>query len=352
MIAPVRPRLLPTVTTDEGRMPLPAWADVVPLSENRSALRAVRRVAAALAGPGRVKAPFAPLVLHGPPGTGKTHLASALVRAVIAGPAVRTVQAVAANDLDRQADDDSSPGDLADLAGCDLLVLEDLQHLPPGAAAAVCRLLDQRNARRLPTVVTAHAGPARLRPLPQRLTSRLAAGLVVQLEPLSPASRRELLAFLADRRGLKLTADARDWLAGRATGGGARPLIGVLEKLKALARGKRGPLDREAVSALLADSDANGPAGVERIVARVAAAFGVKPRELLGPSRLRAVLVPRQVAMYLAREAAKLSLPQIGRQFGGRDHTTVLHAVRTIRNALSADAALAGTVRQLWAELT
>lgn len=333
-------------------MPPPAcWADVVPLPENRSALRAVRRVARALAGPGRVTAPFAPLVLHGPPGTGKTCLTTALVRDVIAAPAGRTVQVVAANDLDRQTDD---PTDPADLAGCDLLVLEDLQHLPGGGAAdLVCRLLDGRAARRRPTVVTASAGPAQLTALPRRLTNRLAAGLVVRLGPFAPPSRRELLAALADRRGLRLTPDARDWLADQAAGGGARPLIGVLERLKVLARGTPGPLDREAAAALLAGPDP-GPttAGVDRIVARVAAAFGVKPKDVLGPSRVRAVLVPRQVAMYLAREAAKLSLVQIGRGFGGRDHTTVLHAVRAVEGALAADPKLAGTVRELWAELT
>jgi chromosomal replication initiator protein len=328
-------------------MPSPAaWAEVVPLPENRSALRGVRRIAQALASSGRVPNP---LVLHGPPGTGKTLLATALIRAVVADPAGRTVQAVPANDLARPNDADA-PADFTDLAECDLLVIEDLQHLPTRTADAVGRLLDARTSRRRPTVVTANAGPAGLKPLPRRLTSRLAAGLVVQLEPLSPASRRKLLAVLADRRGVCLTADAIDWLAERSTGGGARPLIGVVERLKVLARGKSEPLDHETVAGLLAETDL-GPAGVERIVARVAAAFGVKPRDLLGPSRLRAVMVPRQVAMYLAREAAKLPLAQIGKQFG-RDHTTVLHAVRMVKGSLAADAQLAGTVRQLWAELT
>src|SRR5262249_49466509 len=146
--------------------------------------------------------------------------------------------------------------------------------------------------------------------------------------------------------------DARDWLADQP-GGGARPLIGALERLKVLSRGVPDPLDRDGVAALLAGTDAApAPTGVDRIVARVAAAFGGRPKDLLGPSRLRAILVPRQVAMYLAREMAKLSLVQIGRQFGGRDHTTVLHAVRTVEGALAADPKLAGTVRELWAELT
>lgn len=333
--------------SDEGRMPTPAaWADLVAVPENRSAVRAARRLARALTAPGRPVTPFAPLVLHGPPGTGKSAVAAALVRTVIAGPAVRTAQTLPANDLD---DPDA---DFADLRAADLLVLEDLQHLPPRAADGVCRLLDARTARRRPTVVTANAGPAKLTALPRRLTSRLAAGLVVQLEPLSAASRRRVLDHLADRRGLRLTPDALAWLADRPTGGGVRPLLGVLEKLKVTARTRPGPLDRAAVEDALADPDANnGRPIMDAIVAKVAAAFGVKPKDMLGPSRLRTVMVPRQVAMYLAREVGKLPLVRVGEAFGGRDHSTVLHALRKVEVALAADAELAGKVRQLRAEL-
>ena len=90
---------------------------------------------------------------------------------------------------------------------------------------------------------------------------------------------------------------------------------------------------------------------MNRIVERTAAAFGVKPKDLLGPGRQRTVLMARQVAMYLAREAAKLSLPAVGAAFG-RDHTTVMHACRKIAAAIADDAKLKRTVRELKAELS
>ena len=149
---------------------------------------------------------------------------------------------------------------------------------------------------------------------------------------------------------MRLADDALDWLADRPTGGGVRPLLGDLEKLKVLARGVVGSLDADAVRELLADGGASGASPVERIVGRVAAAFGVTVRDVLGKSRLRDVLVPRQVAMYLAREVAKLSLPRVGAAFG-RDHTTVLHACRKVADAVKRDAKLKRIVRELRAEL-
>jgi chromosomal replication initiator protein len=331
---------------DEARMPLPAaWAGVVPVPENRSAVRAARRLAARVIAGRPTASAFAPLVLHGLPGTGKTLVAAAAVRAVTDAPDGRTARLVAARDLGRP-DDDSA--DDADLRAADLLVVEDVQHLPPAAADVLGRLLDARAARRRPTVVTADAGPAGLTALPRRLTSRLTAGLVVPLEPLAAASRRRVLVRLAKRRGVPLAPDAVAWLADRSTGGGVRPLVGAVETLRA-AGAAAGPLDRAAVEALLAEP--SGPAPVERIVGRVAAAFGVTAKDVLGPSRLRAVLVPRQVAMYLAREVARLPLVRVGELFGGRNHTTVLHAVRKVEAAVAADATLAGTVRRLRAEL-
>ena len=310
----------------------------VELSENRLAVHATARLARCVSR----GTPFPLVLLHGPPGTGKTHLAESLVCQVVHGPAVRTVQSLPATEMRFSSDTDV---DFTDLGGVDLLVIEDVHQLAPAGAPLLSRLLDERQRRRRPTLLTASAGPARFKKLPRRLTDRLSAGLVIALEPYSTASRKTLLIHHAAEKNLALDAAALDWLAARPTGGSLRPLLGLLDTLKAQHRGRTISLD---ALKLLGSTDA---LGVETIVARVAETFGVKTKELLGPSRLRAVLLPRQVAMFLARDLALLSLPRIGAHFGGRDHTTVSHAVNKIRTAIAGDRQLAGTIRQLRIEL-
>ena len=208
------------------------------------------------------------------------------------------------------------------LAGCDLLALEDIQHLSASAADAACDLIDGRTQRRRATIVTASAGPSQLAHLPQRLRSRLAGGLVVRLEPLAVPSRRAILAEVAVQKGVRLTDDALDWLAEQATGGGVRATLGLLQNLALLAPNFPGPLARADVERALAESGQPTSAApdVSRIVERVAEAFGISVKELLSASRLRGVLRSRQVAMFLARELTGLSLPRLGAAFGARPH--------------------------------
>jgi chromosomal replication initiator protein len=327
----------------EIETPPKQWGELLVLPENRSAVRAAARIARTLERPAGRTSSGNPLVFHGPPGVGKTAILQELVRRVIATAEARTARVLSATEFPRASSEETGD-ELADLRTCDLVAVEDLHHLKAPDLDAVCALLDHRSARGKPTVVTAPNGPANLTELPRRLTSRLGSGLVVRIDPPGTASRVKLARWYADKRKVKLDPDALTWLAETATG--VRPLFGMVEELRGVGKSSAKPLTFAQVRDLL-QTPTSDHSPLERIVAKVCETYRVKPRDLTGASRLRAVLVPRQVAMYLAREVARLPLVQIGRHFGGRDHTTVLNAVRKVSEALATDAKLATTVREL-----
>ena len=342
----------PTAAIGVGLKPT-LWADFHILPENRSAVRACKRVVQALHRPLR-RIPFAaPLLLHGPSGTGKSFLVQTLIREMISGTAAQTVQSLLANEFPRSTPSTGNPqitpDEFEDYLSCDLLVVEDLNEVKDADVDSMVRLLDYRIARQKPTVITASAGPAGLIHLPRRLTNRLAAGLVVRLEYPSLISRRLLVRSLADKRKLKLEEPAERWLA-KNSAGSIRLLLGLFEKLRPLAKETGLPLTAKQVRDWLREPDAVIDP-MERIVSRVASSYGVKPKEILGASRLKGVMVPRQVAMYLAREVAKLPLATIGRYFNGRDHTTVMHATRKVAEGIKSDPQLQVAVRELKAGL-
>lgn len=205
----------------------------------------------------------------------------------------------------------------------------------------------------MPTVVTATQGPVLLQSrerFPARLTSRLAGGLVVALESWQAASRLYFLEEAAQRQQLAVAPDILPWLAQHLTGGG-RQLEGAIHQLRELVKQQRQDLDLEAVEKhFQVQADADRPT-MERIARQVSGYFHLEPGQLQSQRRYRNIMLPRQVSMYLARQLTTLSLDQIGAYFGGRDHTTVLHACRKVERALKSDATFSGAVRQLQAEL-
>lgn len=318
--------------------------------ETRLAVHAVERLAAAVVA-GRPA--ISPLVLHGRPGTGKTLLVTGLVEAVSSVTPPRTARLLAAADLASDGAPDAArpvPAALEGARECDLVIVEDVQHLPARAAAALVRLIDHLHPRRRPVVVTASDGPARLRDLPPRLTSRLSAGLVIGLEPLSAASRRAVLHGLAEQAGVKVGPGVLDWIAD-TTPGGARPLVGGLATLAMLARQSPLPPDLPMVQAQWTDHSAGRKPTLEGIAKRVATYYQLDVKSLRGRARQPHTLEPCQVAMYLARELTGQAWPRIGGYFGGRDPSTVRHAHAKIAEQQAGDEALAAAVRQLRAEL-
>ena len=312
---------------------------------------AIQRVAACLCST-RPKPYANPLFLHGPAGAGKTLLVNTLVEELSRRAPQLNVKILPASDFTGHVeplfDDESFAADAIDRCA-DLLIVEDLQHLPSRSATTLATLFDDLEAAHCQMIFTAAVGP-RLLQLPARLTSRLASGLVVGLEPLQAASRLRILEDKAQRRQLAVSRDVLAWLAKRLTGGG-RQLDGALTQLESLSRVRPGPVDLPTVARHFREqADASRPT-VERIVRRVSGHFQVKPREIQSARRTRSVLLPRQVGMYLARELTDLSLDQIGAYFGGRDHSTVLHACRKLERAIAHDTELSGTIRQLQAGL-
>ena len=324
------------------------------MPENRSGLIAIQRVAACVCS-GRQKRTINPLYVHGPSGTGKTLLIGALVDEVARCAGQLAVNVWQASDfatlvdsVERIPEEDSDR--LPNLRQSKLLIVEDLQRLPARGVQTLVALFDDLFASQSQMVFTAAVGP-RLLGLPARLTSRLASGLVIGLEPLQAASRLAILQDSAQRRQLAVSREVLAWLAERL-GGSGRQLEGALTRLETLARVHPGVLDVAAVSKSFGEQADYARPTVERILQKVGGYFQVAPRELQSSRRTRNVVLPRQVSMYLARQLTNLSLHQIGAYFGGRDHSTVLHACRKLEEAAIHDAVLSGTIRQLQAGLT
>jgi chromosomal replication initiator protein len=325
--------------------------DWVLLPENRAGRVAVEAVADGISSSG---GSLNPLFLHGPAGTGKTHLVRWLVaEATRCNPAL-LVAALSGSELAAQVrrPDESDPDVADDLTAArraDLLILEDLQHLASRSADLVAGLIDRLLARCKQVVCTASTGPAHLTELPVRLTNRLAGGVVVGLETFAPGSRVIFLTERARQRGMNVGIDILSWLAGQIPGS-ARQLEGALNRLQELIRLHGGAISSEIVREHFADGPMRSIT-LERIARQVGQYYRVTPRQLCARSRARGALLPRQVGMYLARQLTDLSLVQIGAFFGGRDHTTVLHACRKVEQGLDTDTGLAGAVRTLSADL-
>jgi len=322
----------------------------VVLSENRAGCRAVRRLVNHLTKIGS-RSPFPSLFLHGITGTGKTHLVRDLIEQVIPDRPSFTAQSVAAVDVDRwlQSPSREAADTLQELRECDLLVVEDAQHLSSRSSDELANLLDHRQNRKRPFVTTSAVGPAELE-LPARLRSRFASGLVVHLEPLGNGSRRKLAKqFLADRR-IVVESDVLKWLCGQGNGG-VRPILGGVHRLEVVAKQFAPPLTWENVQTALIGEPVDEAPAIERIASRVSEFYRVKLKQMLGPARQRQTLWARQVAMHLTRQLTPLSLVQIGSYFGGRDHSTVLHACQKIESCVSEDPSIATDIRRLQAEL-
>ncbi len=317
-------------------------------ASNRVALAAARTIAEA----GSSAVRFNPLFIHASVGLGKTHLLQAIAAAALQRQEkARVVYLTAEYFMWRFATairDNNALSFKEQLRDIDLLVIDDMQFLQGKSIQhEFCHLLNTLLDSARQVVVAADRAPSELESLDVRVRSRLQGG--VALEVAAPdydmrleMLRRRLDAARMEEPALDIGEDILSHVARTVTGSG-RELEGAFNQL--LFRQSFEPnLSIDRVDELLGHLTRAGEPKrirIEEIQRIVARHYNVSKQDLLSNRRTRTIVKPRQVAMYLAKMMTPRSLPEIGRRFGGRDHTTVLHAVRKIEDLVGADTKLA-----------
>ncbi len=320
---------------------------------NMVALNAAR----ALAERGPVR--FSPLFLHGGTGQGKTHLLNAIAHDFLAAHPGARVMLLSAERFMFEFVAAMRSRDTfafkAKLRGCDLLLIDDLQFIA-GKDVTQDEFFHTINeiitaGKRL--VIAADRAPQALDGVESRIIGRLGSGLVVDIRPSSPELRREVLSRrVADTPDLRVPDDVLDLLATRMTSN-IRELEGALTRVTAYAMLTGATIDLEFATQTLGDMlrGHQRRVTIDQIQKLVCEHFELKPIDLISARRARAVARPRQIAMYLAKRLTTRSLPEIGRKFGGRDHSTVIHAVRRIEGLRDTDRDVDLAVRMLLGQL-
>jgi len=323
---------------------------------NQLAHAAMCRVADAAPG---AAVTFNPLFIHAGSGLGKTHLLSAVAHRLREKRPDRRVMFLTAERFMinfvmalRQRDTLAFKDQFAAI---DVLLIDDFQFLQGKTMQQeFCNAFNSLVDSRRQVIVAADVPPAQLDAIDQRMRSRLMGGLVVDIELPDLDTRRRILqsryhTMLKRDPSVVIPEDVLEFIANRVTGTG-RELEGALNRIAAYQQFNNAAVTLDLASLVLRDMQAS-PDGsrikIDDILKVVGRHFNVGRTDLLSPRRARSVVVPRQIGMYLAKKMTARSLPEIGRRFGGRDHSTVLHAVRKIEDQIKTDDKLAREVALL-----
>jgi chromosomal replication initiator protein len=298
---------------------------------------------------------YNPLFIYGESGLGKTHLLHAIghyAMSLFHGARVRYVSSEEfTNDFINSIRDGKAEGFRRRYRDVDVLLVDDIQFLENKEQTQeeffhTFNTLHNANKQ---IVISSDRPPKQLVTLEDRLRNRFEWGLLTDVQAPELETRIAILRKKAAQERLNVPNDVMEYIASKIASN-IRELEGALIRVTAFASLNRQDVDLSLAEVVLKDliPDSQGPEiTAATIMAATASYFGISLEDLCGSSRSRALVTARQVAMYLCRELTDLSLPKIGQHFGGRDHTTVMHADRKIRSLMAGRRAVYNQVTEL-----
>lgn len=329
------------------------FEDFVPGSSNQFAY------AAAMAVANNPATTYNPLFIYGGVGLGKTHIINAIGNEIIK------------NNNNLKVCYYSSEKFMNELINClryakmdefrqkfrsmDILLIDDVQFIA-GKERTQEEFFHTFNAlyeSHKQIVVTSDKFPKDIPGLEERLRSRFEWGLIADIQPPDIETKQAILKMKADQNGIYLPEDVTLFLA-NSISSNVRELEGYLIRIGAYASLTSTPINLNMAKEILKNIliEKNKEISIEEIQKNVAAYFSVKVSDLKSAKRLKALVIPRQIAMYISRQLTSCSYPEIGDKFGGKDHSTIIHAIKKIEKQLEDDYQLKITVENLKNSLT
>jgi chromosomal replication initiator protein len=298
---------------------------------------------------------YNPLFIYGDSGLGKTHLLHAIghyAQSLYQGVRVRYVSSEEfTNDFINMIRDGKQDGFRRRYRDVDVLLVDDIQFLEnkEGTQEEFFHTFNTLHNATKKIVISSDRAPKRLVTLEDRLRSRFEWGLLTDIQPPELETRIAILRKKAVQDRLNAPPEALEYIASRISTN-IRELEGALIRVSAFASLNRQSVDLQLAEFVLKDliPESQGPEiTAATIMGQTASYFGLSIDDLCGTSRSRVLVTARQIAMYLCRELTDMSLPKIGQQFGGRDHTTVMHAERKIRSLMAERRSIYNQVTEL-----
>jgi chromosomal replication initiator protein len=302
---------------------------------------------------------YNPLFIYGGVGLGKTHLLQAIAHRLLGNPHPIRIFYCTGEKFTNEVITAIQGGRTEDLRrkyrSVDVLLIDDIQFIAgkPSTQEEFFHTFNALHESGKQIILTSDRPPKEIPTLEDRLRSRFAWGLIADVQPPDYETRVAILRKKADMEHMNVPHDVAEFIAQHFPSN-IRELEGALVRVVAYATLTRVPLSVDLARDVLRDilpQHRPQPITITAIQRVVAEHFGIRLDDMKAKRRTKGVAFPRQLAMYLARELTDSSLPRIGEEFGGRDHTTVIHACERVRTELQRDPHLAATVHALTQQL-